>query len=249
MGLVIKPLEDSPSPHLSVLLVGPGGFGKTTALLTAPKPLLIADVDGGMESLFKKKVVTAEQRAGVFTARIASHDDAVEFVTSAWKPIAKDGGTIAFDTLSWFMSNVIKPECLEMSGREVMAKPDWGLYLERGLSISRKLHAIAINPEGCHVIVTAHEADKGGEEGEIGKIGPAVSGQLFDILPGLFNFVFFMRIINKGIDRTGKFPKPILERIFQTDADQRTPAKSRRDLDLQEKPDFTAIWNKVKEAK
>lgn len=242
MALQIAPLQDRPSPHLSVLLVSPGGYGKTTSLITAPKPLLIGDVDGGFESLFKEGLITPQQREAVDVTRIKSYQDALEFVSSAHKGYA----TIAFDSFSWFMSNVIKVECLEMSRHELMEQRDWGLYFERGLSIARKLHELAMSEEGCHVILTSHEADKGGNEGEIGKIGPAVSGQLFDILPGIFNFVFFLRVVHAGIDRSGRVPKPILERKFLTEADGRTPAKARRTLLPMEKPDFTAIWEKVK---
>lgn len=242
MSLAIRPLQDSPSPHLSVLLVSPGGYGKTTSLITAPKPLLIGDVDGGFESLFKEGLIRPEQREKIDLAPIRSYGDALEFATSAWKGYA----TIGFDSFSWFMSNIIKPECLAMSNHELMEQRDWGLYFERGLSIVRKLHELAMSENGCHVIVTSHEADKGGNEGEIGKIGPAVSGQLFDILPGIFNFVFFLRVIHAGIDRSGRVPKPILERKFLTEADGRTPAKARRTLLPMEKPDFSAIWEKVK---
>lgn len=241
MTLSIAPLQDRPSPHLSALLVSPGGFGKTTSLITAPKPLLLGDVDGGFESLFKEGLITPQQREGVDVTRIRSYTDALEFVTSAWKGYA----TVGFDSFSWFMSNVVKVECLEMSRHELMEQRDWGLYFERGLSIARKLHELAMSETGCHVILTAHEADKGGNEGEIGKIGPAVSGQLFDILPGIFNFVFFLRVIHAGIDRSGRVPKPILERKFLTEADGRTPAKARRTLLPMEKPDFSAIWSKV----
>ena len=114
MTLVLKPLEDVYSPHFSGHLISPAGYGKTTALLTAPKPLLIGDADGGIESLFKKKVVSDEMRRDVTVARLTCFNDGLEFVTSAWKngPGGRPFATVAIDTMSWFMGNVVKPEIL-----------------------------------------------------------------------------------------------------------------------------------------
>ncbi len=53
----IVELEDSPAPHFSGHLTAPGKYGKTTAIITMPKPLLIGDADRGLESLFKEDVV------------------------------------------------------------------------------------------------------------------------------------------------------------------------------------------------
>ena len=76
-------------------------------------------------------------------------------------------------------------------------------------------------------------------------MGPAVQGQLFDILPGIFDFILFLRIL-----KTGKFDSkttlPIMERKFLTEPDIRTPAGCRRKLDMYEEPNFEAIWEKVK---
>lgn len=246
MALEIEDLKERPTPHMSVLLVGPAGFGKTTALLSAPKPLLIGDVDGGIESLFKGNVVPPAAREGVKVARITSHGDANEFLTNAWRTVAPHG-TVAIDTFNWLMNMVVKPEILRMNGHELPEKRDWGFYLERGLALAKKAHELALREDGCHVILTSHEADKGGEEGEVGKLGPAISGQLFDILPGMVNYVFFLKIRATGkLDPVTK--KPIMERVFQTESDHRTPAKSRRTLAQYEPPDFGAIWAKVKPA-
>lgn len=239
-------LKESPSPHLSVLLVAPAGFGKTTSLLTCPKPLLIGDVDGGITSLFKDNVVTPAMREGVKVARLRSHGDAVEFLRDSYKTVAP-GGTIAIDTFNWLMNNVIKPEILRMAGRELAEKRDWGFYLERGLALARLAHELARSEDGCHVVLTSHEADKGGEDGEISKVGPAISGQLFDILPGMMDYVFWLKIRATGrLDPKTK--KPEMVRQFQTESDHRTPAKSRRQLDAFEPPDFGRIWEKVRPA-
>ena len=245
----IRPLTDSPSPHLSVHVISPAKYGKTTALITLPKPHLLVDCDGGIESLFKEDRITPEQRDGVFVVQPKNYMDLLSCVTSLWKtgPTGGPFASMSFDTMSWAIGNIIKPEILARSGREKMELQDWGLYLERGMVLCRKAHEIAMDPEGCHVVLTFHEADKGGGDGEINKLGPSVSGQLFDILPGIPNYVLFMRIL-----RTGKFdPKtrlPLMNRVFLTEADNRTPAGSRRKLDMHEKPDFSAIWEKVRKS-
>lgn len=245
MALVIAPIEEKPSPHLSAHLLSPGGYGKTTALLTLPRPLLIGDVDGGLDSLFKKMAGPLE---GIHTARILSHVDGQDLFRTAWKqgPGGRPFASVALDTGSWYMNNVVKAEILRSTGKEKMEKQDWGLYLERGLRVFKDAHELAMNPEGCHTVVTFHEADKGGEDDQIGKLGPSISGQLFDIVPGIPNFVFFLRIMRTGKLTAEKTPEMV--RVFQTEADHRTPAKSRRDLLKNEAPDFTKIWEKVRPA-
>lgn len=242
-----RPLIDKPSPHLSIDVVSPAKYGKTSSLITLPKPHLLVDCDGGIESLFREDRITPEQRDGVFIVQPKCYADLLSCVTTLWKegPEGKPFISMSIDTFSWGMSNIVKPEILARGGREKMELQDWGLYLERGMVLARKAHEIAMDDDGCHVVLTFHEADKGGGDGEIGKLGPSVQGQLFDILPGIPNYVFFMRIL-----RTGKFdPKtkmPIMRRVFLTEADARTPAGSRRKLEMHEEPDFSAIWEKVR---
>lgn len=245
-----KALADIPCPHLSAHIISPGGYGKTTVLSTLPKPLLIADCDGGTESLFKDSVVAPSFRGGIHATRPTSYQDALEIVTSMWKE-KPDGerqfAAVAFDSFSSLMNRIVKPEILAMSRREKMEMQDWGLYLERGLSIAIKMHDLAVREDGCHTVLTFHEADKGGEDDQIGKIGPAVHGQMFDILPGLPNYVFFMRIRRLAQkNEKGVVTGTQLVRQLQTEADARTPAKSRRQLDMYEPPDLGAIWEKVR---
>lgn len=244
MPAEVKPLTLEVSPHISALLIGPGGFGKTTALVTLPKPLLIADCDGGIESLFNQKTVSEKDREGVSVTRPTCFADLLDIVTVRWSkgPGGKPFASLAIDTLSWAMGNIIKAEILSMAGREKMEKQDWGLYLERGIVLCRKAHELAMRPDGCHVVMTAHETDRGGEDNQMGKLGPAVQGQLFDILPGIPNFVFFLKIIKEMDPKTRKV---VLKRMFQTGADAMTPAKSRRDLELFIEPNFTKLWEEV----
>lgn len=239
-------LKDSPSPHLSVHVIAPGKYGKTTSLATAPKPLLIGDADGGIETLLKK-AVSGAAREGISFVRLESYQDGLDLVTSLWKqgPGGKPFATVAIDTFSWYLQSAIKGEILRAAGREKMELQDWGYYFERGLAIAKKAHELAVREDGCHTILTFHEADKGGEDNQIGKLGPSVQGQLFDVLPGIPNFVFFMRIQKAGLDPQTR--QAVLRRVFQTAADQRTPAGSRRDLDTYEAPDFSAIWQKVRQ--
>lgn len=230
-------------------MIAPGKYGKTTLLATLPKPMLVGDADGGIDSLFKDKQVSAETRKGIYVYPLNTFQDGLDLVQQVWKqgPGGKPFASMAVDTASWFMGGVVKGEILRMSGREKMELQDWGLYFERGLKLAKLAHELAINPEGCHTVLTFHEADKGGEEGQIGKLGPSVQGQLFDVLPGIPNFVFFMRIRRTGkmVDGPGG-KQPEMERVLQTVADHRTPAGSRRELLDFEKPDLTAIWEKVR---
>ena len=239
----IKQLDDTMPAHLSVLLIAPGKYGKTTALSTLPRPLLVGDADGGIGSLKKKGLIKSE---GIFVYDIKSYKDGQDFIDNAWKqgPDGKPFASVAFDTFSWFMNNIVKSEILAMTRREKMERNDWGLYLERGLYIMNHAHKLARNPDGCHVVLACHESDKGGSEDEAGKLGPAVSGQLFDILPGMPDFVAFLKIRATGkFDPTTK--RPIARRVFQLAADLRTPAGARADVPDEMEPDFSKLWEHV----
>jgi len=245
----IKQLGEAPPPHLWALVTAPAKYGKTTLLSTLPKPLLVGDVDGGILSLMKDKLVGPEVAKHIFVAKISSYADAREFFEKSWKggPEGKPFASLAFDTFSWLMSSVIKPEILAMSRREKMEKQDWGLYLERGLYIARLAHQVARDPNGAHVVLACHESDKGGEDEGVGKLGPAVSGQLFDILPGMVDFSLFLRIRPTG--KVEQLPngtrRAIVERVLQTVADARTPAGSRADVPDFAAPDLGALWERA----
>jgi hypothetical protein len=232
---------------LSAHIISPAKYGKTTLVLTLPKPLLIVDCDGGLESLFNERVIGERLQKEVAdglvdVAKPRDFKELQEAVVVRWKD--KPYASLAIDTMSWALTHIIKQEILAMSGREKMELQDWGLYLERGLSIAKKAHDLALRADGCHTVLTFHEADKGGEDGQIGKLGPSVQGQLFEILPGIPNYVLFMRILRTGVDQ--KTRQAVLERKLQTVADNRTPAGSRRPLEPYEEPDLAAIWEKVK---
>lgn len=240
-----KPLRElEVSHHLSVHITAPAKYGKTTCGISAPRPILWGDVDKGLESLLKTDVVPSEMLDGIDITEIESYAQAQELFQSGWKdgPGGKPYKTVILDTFSTLLNRVIKKKEI-LKGREKMELQDWGLYLERGLHIALTAHELAIKEDGCHTILMFHEADKGGEDGEIGKLGPAVSGQLFNILPGIPNFSFFLRIRRLGLN-ANKTPK--LVRQLQTGADNRTPAGSRSSLDMYEAPDISAIWEKVK---
>jgi len=240
MALEIKALTKDKPPHLSALLIAPAKFGKTTALASLPKPLLIGDVDGGFLSLLNAKRVNPE---GIFVAEIKTYEDAKEFFRTGWKqgPDGKPFASVAVDTFSWLMTNVIKPGIL--GARETMELRDWGLYLEKGLYLARMAHELARRVDGCHVVLSCHEADKSDPDGAVGKLGPAISGQLFDILPGMPDFVIFLRIRPTG--KVDDKRRAIVERQFQLGADARTPAGSRASTPDFVEPDFGKLWEYV----
>lgn len=243
MAVEIVELTDWQAPHLSGLLIAPGKFGKTTAGSTLPRPLLVGDADGGIGSLLKKNLIDPK---GIYVAPIRTYEDGKDFVENAWRkgPGGKPFASIFFDSYTWFMGNIVKAEILQMTKREKMERNDWGLYLERGLYIMQRAHKLARAEDGCHVVLACHESDKSDDDGGVGKLGPAVSGQLFDILPGMPDFVIFLRI-----RPTGKFDpvtkRPIAKRVFQLAADVKTPAGARAEVPDEMEPDFTKLWGIV----
>jgi hypothetical protein len=240
MGLNIKPLNEAPTAHMFALLISPAKYGKTTAGATLPRPLLVGDVDGGILSMMKKRLIDP---AGIYTAPVQTYEEAKELLERGWKegPDGQPFKSVFIDTFSWLMSNVIKREILAATRREKMERNDWGLYLERGMYLAQRAHALARDPNGCHVVLASHEADKSDDEGGVGKLGPAVSGQLFDILPGMPDYVIFLRMRYLGkSDPVTK--RPLMKRVFQLEADAKTPAGSRAEVPGEMEPDFTKLW-------
>jgi len=182
---------------VKALIFGESGAGKTTLLTTAPKPLLILNVDNSISVLPPDEGIMvypdpAEKRP------ISSWEEFVEIVDWLIAEGAKEFATIAVDTATE-AGELLKEYILSSPGPtsrahpKVLSRADYGLYAELFLEQLRRLRDLP-----CNVVINAQIQDVMIDEPDGGtalyKL-PAFGGQKTTITaPAMFDIVGYLGV-------------------------------------------------------
>jgi hypothetical protein len=260
----IQPLSEARSEdRLNVLVISDSGMGKSTICSTLPKPILYADVGGGAHSIPAGEGKTIDgvkySQEGIDIAYPQNWMDLLTFFTTMWRskpsPEALKFGeryaSVVLDMLTECNFHLILNEVVGSEEARV-TQNDWGVIGKKVKVLARKAKELANVkrfPDGPHVVVTALRKDKAldSEAGIFtGKIGPMLSGQCLEDVPGVFDLVTQIRVRQvKGLDG-----KPRRVRMLQTESDGVYMARSRfPGLKIYEPTNFSAMWEKIQNAR
>lgn len=194
MALVVKNSKDLINPKtlkLKILLVSQPGFGKTSFVAHAPKPLI-----GVCETGHGKGLLSIAQ-LGVDYCELESYDDFDSFCSGT---IGKENESYGLDSLSDMVGTFIKDKALSLSRakgesqKRALGVPELDDYGVMG-ELTRKLIRKILNIDK-HIICTAGlRIDKPDPENGQGEmlIGPNLAGQMFLGSTAMFDIVLVGR--------------------------------------------------------
>lgn len=221
-----------------VLLIGDSGTGKTHILGTFPKPIFIADFDGGLETLVGEEGIVYERYEGV----------------QGWKEFRKELDkwclqgpqygctTFAVDSLT-LMADAVFEFVLNKAGRAQAQIADWG---EAITTVRKVLSDLAVRMQ-CHTAMTAHvQVEKDETLGSL-VWQPLIYGkELPGKVPAYFSEVYYTNVTTKT-----EGGKQVVQYRMQVVPDGRFKfVKSRMNKDAKvfeqfEEPDFSKLINKA----
>jgi len=117
----IKPLDKSYKSALHFLIMGKPGSGKTYSLLTLPRPLLIIDVEGGLNSIIN----SGQDVEGISYIQISDFEGLEELLKGLKY---EDFKSIAIDTYSSLQSFHVIKKSLQVD-KENIQWSDWNYML------------------------------------------------------------------------------------------------------------------------
>lgn len=225
MAINIKSTKTINSENgINCLVSGKSGLGKTTLIGTAPTPLVIS-VEGGMLALHDKEVDVVECNT------LDQVKEVYQFLTESTD--AKKYETVALDSIS---------EIAEVMLAEYASKVNDNrqAYMRLNQDMVKLIRSFRdIGKKNVYFI--AKEGQIADEATGIIKYGPIMPGKsLTNGLPFYFDLVMAMRIKDAEGDKPSY-------RYLQTQPCNQYHAKDRSGkLNAIEKPDLTAIFNKIK---
>jgi hypothetical protein len=190
---------------------------------TAPNPIFIS-AEKGLLSLASKDIPYIEVKT------LQSMDEAYKYC------LKSDYETIVIDSISEVTEEVLaehkKALIAESASGKIDARQAYGKVAESVGNLIRNFRDI----DGKNIIMIAKEKRIDDEDTGTFSFEAYMPGKVLPFnLPYLVDEVFCLQISRKG------------ERYVQTRADRKRPCKDRSDqLDENERPDFTAIFNKIK---
>lgn len=224
---------------LNILVYGEPGAGKTHLLGTAQdhadtSPLLIADVDGGVATLRRRKDIDVVQ--------VRSFNDLAKLFVELFDAVKDDSlpyKTVGIDSLSEFAKvdiGEISKTFASMNDKLDEDIPDMRAYAKSGNHVRRIVRRFRDLP--CNVIFTCHtQNDRDNFNRLIYR--PQLPGKLQVDIPGFLDIVGWLRaeVTDAGVVR-----------YLQTQKTEVTIAKDRTNaLDaVEENPTIPALWDKLK---
>lgn len=206
---MLNKTDPTQTKNINCLIYGRPGVGKTTLVSTAQevpemKNLLIVDCAGGMASISDKEQIDVVQPESfkdlkevyVFLKKhIEAEDDLLEvheehFGESLDEP--KIYRTLVIDTLTELQNN-----CMDLireydpdleddltAVKSPVKRRNWGQLYKTMLDMVREFKAL-----NCNFLVTSWAS-----KDDDGQVGPAISGSLYDDLPGFFDLVGYLTV-------------------------------------------------------
>lgn len=248
-----------PERYFSCLLVGPPGSGKTTMSLTAPKPILVLDVDNKLhkmvnaeEKLKKKEVIQwaiTEPLGTVSLARLASFDPGPATKVTVPRPkgyvqlaemidklveseCVVDGVKIATVVLDSYTSTNehLKRLLMAANGTTSMTLPLYGTALTNFETLNNTLLRLPAN-----VIFIAHErVDKDELTGKI-SYRPLIDGSMSEKIGKDFEEMYYL-------EKTVAGDKVKYEAL--TIGNSMKSCRTSRVMAAKVEPDFSKIYTK-----
>lgn len=177
----------------------------------------------------------------IFYQTISSLSDLAVVVRGLWQEFQKNPkayGTVCLDNLTELQRILLQDraggsENLESTNQ--MKIQDWGIALNQVQKLVRVIRDLP-----CHSLFIAHEQVRGE------MTGPALSGRIYDELPGYFDFVarYLLREREVTNDKGEKAVKTL--RMLQLHPSSSTMAKDRSGkLDQFEKPNLRNLISKA----
>lgn len=179
---------------LNGMFFGEYGVGKTHLLGTAAdhemtSPLLIFDIDGGVQTLSDKEHIDVIQVRG--------YEEIVEKITDLYDSVDEEGElyykTVGVDTFSEFagldLAYVMRTRAGDNPRLDEDVADQYG-YNKSGAHLRRVVRMLRDLP--CNTILTSHVADV---QDSLGKIQyyPMLAGKLRKQIPGFLDFVGYMK--------------------------------------------------------
>lgn len=221
MAISVKRTKDAASDGVKVLAYGQAGAGKTTALATAPFPIILS-AEAGLLSLANVDVPYIE------VTSMAAIGEAYEWLTGSKE--ASEYQTVCLDSLSEIAEVVLSEERAKTKD----PRQAYGAMADQMASLIRMFRDLP----GRNVVMTA-KLDK--SQDEQGKMlwSPSMPGtKTGQSLPYYFDEVLALQIHRDAEGNTS--------RAFLTSSDGSWVAKDRSGrLDAWEAPDFSAIFAKI----
>lgn len=238
-GLKVSPVEDR-SPYLNILIYGESGVGKTTFAgsadaVSALRPVLFVDIEGGTESL-------REPYPGCQIVRVQTWTEMQKLYDELY--VNRHGfQTVVLDSLT----EIMKFNMYEIMGNLARTRPDldpdipgmreWGKNIEQLRRFVRGFRDLPM-----HTIFTALErSDKDQKTGLVTKM-PSLSGKVASEVAGFLDIVlyYYVKQIGQGEDST-------LKRIVLAQKTEGQVAKDRtRKLPMViESPTMELIFNYI----
>lgn len=225
--------------HINALIYGEPGVGKTYLLGTAQdskdtSPLLILDIDGGIQTL--------RHRKDIHVIQLRSYEQLIGVYQQLFNSI-KNGkmpyGTIGIDTLSELQKLDIGKIAIDFANDNAKLDgdvPDMRAYYKSGEHMRKVVRAFRDLP--CHVIFNCHT---GTDKDNFNRTTyfPALPGKLRSDIPGFLDIVGWLRA--EAVDGEVK-------RYLQVQKTEATIAKDRTNslLPIEEDPTIPKLWDKLK---
>lgn len=234
------------SDYLHLLVYGKPGCGKTILGATMPGPILFIDCDDGLLSirtLRPDSPITIEygiELDNIFSETIGSLQEFINLIRGLRIEFAQDPKRyrgIVLDNLTE-LQRILMSDRTTNEQAGTMRLPqlqDWGIILIQVQSIVRMLKKLP-----CHIILLAHEQERNGQT------GPALSGRIYEELPGYVDFMFRYSLSTRETQtETGEIVSKSV-RALRTAPTEGVNAKSRGDrLNEWEHPNLRKIIAKV----
>lgn len=237
-----KPPDQSIS-WLNVLLHGESGVGKTHLIGTAmdhpdTSPLLVLDVDGGVNTIRKRKDVDVIQ--------VRSLKDLIDRYKDLRNAIPTDGskfpyGTIAIDTFSELQSIDLADIAAVMARHNDKLDPDLPDRQGYGKSLAHMRDIIRVYRDlPCNTIFTCHTNTERDNNMRL-VYEPKLTGQLRKLAPGFFDIVGYYWAESDG---------DVITRKMQFVKTETVVAKDRLGAfdALEVNPTFPSLWQKLQDS-
>lgn len=221
MAVALKRTKNAAADGVKVLAYGQAGAGKTTALATAPAPIILS-AEAGLLSLSHVDVPYIE------VSSMAAIGEAYEWLTESAE--AKEYQTVCLDSLSEIAEVVLSEE----RARTKDPRQAYGAMADQMAQLIRMFRDLP----GRHVVMTA-KLDKSQDEQGRMLWSPSMPGtKTGQSLPYYFDEVLALQIHRDAEGNT--------TRAFLCESDGSWVAKDRSGRLAQwEQPDFGAIFAKI----
>lgn len=230
------------------LLYGAPGSGKTTLACTAPKPLLLLDIDNRnmnygegithqplTEKLVEETLSKRLELRGLVSMQPKGYNSFCEQISALEEECPYK--TVVVDSLTRLTEHIVRlilfhARTAKLERIRAMRPCDWGTLLMNLEELIGTLFSLSTE----YLIITAHEStDKDDESATYRDVKPFIQGSMKDKIGGYFSEVYYLRPQKIGGDKTN------LSYNVLTHNDGKHISRTARDLPVNEAITFDDI--------